>query len=204
MKPHHTLLAAAAYGFSIGIFHSPHQALYNLAKFPLLILCVGAVCAIGYAVCARFAARLRVRDTAALVTRLYADVALLLVSLASVNLLLAVVLERPTSLYHLADYPLFQGLNVAFIALCGGIAVVRQATALLGTHGLSPRGTATIIGLWLSLSLFVGGQAAWYLRPFFGLAWIAVDDVPLFLGASADLQGASSFFEAVLNLIRAP
>ena len=53
----------------------------------------------------------------------------------------------------LGEYPFFQGLNVGLIAICGIIALVRQAQVLLGEHGLGRSvGLSVILG-WLTLSL---------------------------------------------------
>ncbi len=57
---------------------------------------------------------------------------------------------------------------------------------------------------WLLLSLLVGGQWAWYLRPFFGVASISAEVTPFCLGTLPDYRGATSFFEAVLHLVDPP
>jgi hypothetical protein len=59
----------------------------------------------------------------------------------------------------------------------------------------------TTAGAWLALSLFVGGQAAWFLRPFFGVASIAGKETRFFLGAAPDYNGSTNFYEAVYHLI---
>jgi hypothetical protein len=72
---------------------------------------------------------------------------------------------------------------------------------LLRRFNLSVRRSTIIIGAWLALSLLVGSQWAWYLRPFCGVATI---DAPFFLGTEPDFQGATDFFQAVYYLFDPP
>ena len=57
---------------------------------------------------------------------------------------------------------------------------------------------------WLALSLLVGGQAAWTLRPFFGVRSIPGDQTRFFLGSSPDYRGSTNFYEAVRDVDHAP
>ena len=54
---------------------------------------------------------------------------------------------------------------------------------------------------WLALSLLVGGQAAWTLRPFFGVRSIPADQTRFFLGSSPDYRGSTNFYEAVYDVV---
>ena len=60
------------------------------------------------------------------------------------------------------------------------------------------------VGGWLVLSLLVDGQAAWTLRPFFGVRSIPGAETRFFLGSAPDYRGATNFFEAVKNVVTAP
>ena len=60
----------------------------------------------------------------------------------------------------------------------------------------------TVVG-WLALSLLVGGQAAWTLRPFFGVRSIPGAETRFFLGSSPDYRGSTNFYEAVYNVVAA-
>ena len=199
------LLASALYGFSIGSVHSIRFGLHDVLKFPLLLLITGAACAVAYFVwaCLIGGFRLRFFDVQRLAMRLYRDAALLLAALAPANWFLARTLVPPdhTSLH---EYPLFLGLNVAFVALAGTLALVRQVRALARYHPwpLAPR-LITVTG-WLALSLLVGGQAAWTLRPFFGVRSIPAAETRFFLGSSPDYRGSTNFYEAVSNLLAPP
>ena len=62
------------------------------------------------------------------------------------------------------------------------------------------RRVITVAG-WLALSLLVGGQVAWTLRPFFGVRSIPGAETRFFLGSSPDYRGATNFYEAVHNVV---
>jgi hypothetical protein len=194
--------ASGVYGFSIGSVHSLRFALHDLLKFPLLILITGAVCGLAFFLVAAAAGLgLRFLEVQRLAARLYRDSALLLAALAPANLLLAHTIVKPDRV-GLGDYPFFLGLNVAFIALAGGLALCRQVQQLGARAGR--RTAAAIAAAWLALALAVGGQAAWYLRPFFGVASISGAETRFFLGAAPDYRGSTNFYEAVYHLVAAP
>ena len=196
------VLASAAYGFAIGSVHSPRLAARNLIKFPLLIGLTSVLCALAYFVFAKFLTRrLSFRDVLALALRSFRDVAVLLASLAPASYFLARTAVRPDE-QSLNEYPFFLGLNVFFIALCGVVALVRQTLKLLRGHGIDLRRSAAIVLCWLAISLFAGGQCAWYLRPFFGPSTIR--HPPFIEGTNPDYRGATSFYEAVYHLIHPP
>ncbi len=198
------VIAPALYGFSVGLIRSPRTALFNLLKLPLLILTSTLVAALAYALVAKLLLReAPLREVRRLVLGCYGEIGTLLASLAPVCLFFALSFERPTGPQALGEYPLFLGLNVALIAVVGCVAVVRQGRALLRRFAVPPaRGWAVVI-VWLGLSLIVGGQTAWYLRPFFGNAGVAEDD-GFCLGSRPDFRGATSFYEAVGDLLVAP
>lgn len=197
------ILGAALYGASAGMLYGPRQMARNLVKLPLLLVGTAIVCALAYHLAARWLTdRLAFREVQALVGRLYRDAAVLLASLATVNVLLALVLVPPEGRAALHDYPLFLGLNIAFVALCGGVALVAQARALLAK--VARWRAAVILGAWLSLSLAVGGQWAFYLRPIFGIAAIERPDAPFCEGDRPDFRGATNFFEVVAHLLSPP
>ena len=61
---------------------------------------------------------------------------------------------------------MFLGLNVFFIAAAGALALLRQVRALARYHPWPLSRRVLTVGGWLALSLLVGGQVAWTLRPF--------------------------------------
>ena len=198
-------LASALYGFSIGSVHSIRFGLHNVLKLPLLFLVTGAACAVAYTVFARLVGGFHFLfvDVQRLAMRLYRDAALLLAALAPANWFLARTLLPPdaTSLH---EYPLFLGLNVGFIAVAGTLALVRQVRALARYHPWPLSRRLITAGGWLALSLAVGGQAAWFLRPFFGVRSIPGDTTSFFIGSTPDCRGSSNFYEAVFHVVSPP
>jgi hypothetical protein len=138
-----------------------------------------------------------------LVLAVFRDLSVLLASLGPVVLFVGLCMTRPSH-EDLADYPMFQGLNVAFIALCGCLAVRRQGGLLLREHGLVPGLRNALVAGWMLLSLFAGGQAAWYMRPFFGIDPPGPEGVAWCFGTEPDFRGARSIYEAVWNLVALP
>ncbi len=198
------LSCAAAYGFTLGSAHSLTFALRNMIKFPLLIVVTGFICSLAYYGLARIVtSRLSFREIQSLVWNTYRDITVLLVALAPVTLFLALALEQATSRTELGHYPLFLGLNVIFIAVAGILTLGKQALTLVRQHGLPKAQGATVLILWLAISLPVGGQWSWYLRPFFGIRVLGGTN-GFCLGTLPDFRGATNFFEAVYNLVDPP
>jgi hypothetical protein len=195
--------AAALYGCSIGAVHSPGFARNNLLKFPLLLLVTAAICALAYWVVARaITPRLGFGAVQRLVLETFRDLAVLLAALAPACFFLACTIEQPDG-RGLHDYPLFLGLNVLFIAVAGTFALVRQAQRLLLRCGLTRAKRAAIVIAWLALSLLVGSQWAWFLRPFCGVSSLE-EETPFVLGAAPDFRGATSFYQAVYQIFDPP
>jgi hypothetical protein len=198
------VLASGLYGFSIGSVHGLQFAVRNLVKFPLLILGTMALCGIGYFLFAGMVgARLRMGEVQRLALRIFRNTAILLAALAPANYFLAQVIDKPDRT-SLGEYPWFLGLNVGFIALAGALALVREVRQYPREEAWPKRSRLATLAGWLTLSLLVGGQAAWYLRPFFGVASIAGDKTPFILGAAPDYRGSTNFYEAVYHLVAPP
>lgn len=198
------IAAAALYGFTIGAANSWLYATRNLVKFPLLILGTAAVCALSYFVLARFLGTdLGFVTVQRFVLAVFRDIAVLLASLSPVVFYLAMTMRRPLG-RELGDYPLFQGCNVLAIAFCGCLAVRQQAQRLLVERRLDASRRMALLGGWMLVSLLVGGQVAWYMRPFFGIAGPSETTPPFFSGTAPDFRGARSIYEAVYNLIQPP
>lgn len=195
---------AAAYGFSVGCAHSLTFGLHNLVKFPLLLLVTASVCAVASHLVASFAgARLRFAEVQELNFALFTDASVMLASLAPVGLFLSLTHARPTE-SGLHEYPLFLAFNVVLIAVSGVTALWRQARGVMKKAQLGRRRGVVVVGAWLALSLLVGSQAAWFFRPFFGVATIRAEDTPFFLGTNPDFRGATNFYEAVWQIVFPP
>ncbi len=197
-------VASAVYGFTLGSAHCMIYATRNLIKFPMLVLGTTVICGLAYFIFYRFiTAELTFFKVQGLVVNLFRDMAILLASLSPANFFIAQILVH-TDDKQIGEYSFFLGLNVVFIAVSGTIALVRQSQRLFATCSLSRRlATTTILG-WLLLSLLVGGQLAFYLRPFFGLPASRGVVPPFALGAEADVRGATNFYEAVIQVVTEP
>jgi hypothetical protein len=199
-----TLTTAAVYGLACGAVHSLRFALYGLIKFPLLLLGTALVCALAYGLTARFCAvSLALGELLRLSAQIYRDTAVLLCAFAPATLFLALTIVKPST-SDLGEYPHFLAFNVAVIACAGTIALVRVSRRMLREKKVRASRVVPTLGLWLALSLVVGGQWAWYLRPFFGVASIDGATTRFCLGTAPDYRGARSFFEAVYHLVVPP
>jgi len=199
-----TLTCSALYGFALGSAHSELYATRNLVKFPLLIVITGVVCALAYWIVARaFAPMLSFLAVQRATGRLFHDMSVLLASLSPAVAFLAWT-SRATDDGMLGSYDSFLAFNVAIVAVAGSLALLRQTRALFTQYGLAPAPAKLLVGLWLVLSLGVGGQAAFVMRPFFGFPATRGNTPPFFVGAEPDLRGATNFYEAVWQTIRRP
>ncbi len=196
------LWTSAAYGFAIGSVHSLRLAAWDVVKFPALILLTALICAFAFFACTLLVTReLTFADSLRVSLATFADLSTLLASLAPVSWFLALTIAQPTET-SLHEYPYFLGLNVVFIACGGALALVRQSLRLARRDRLGTGRSATILAAWLAISLFAGGQCAWYMRPFFGASTIG--DPPFMEGSNPDFRGATSFYEAVVHLVAPP
>jgi hypothetical protein len=194
----------AAYGFALGSAHSELYATRNLVKLPLLVIVTATICSTSYFVAAR-----ALRTSFSFVEvqqhawRLFVDLGLLLGSLSPAVFFVARV-ARATDDGKLGDYDKFLAFNLACVAFAGTIALVRQSRELFTGHDTSPTRARSLVILWLALSLFVGGQVAFTMRPFFGFPATRGNTPPWFVGREHDLRGAANFYEAVLQTLAHP
>ncbi len=199
-----TWLCAAFFGYALGYAHSDLYAQRNLLKMPLLLFATATITAPSAWLVARAAgAPLSFFGVQRVTWTMYRDAALLLASLAPVVLFIAYDL-RKNETGPLGGYDEFLGLNMLLVALCGSLALLRQVKSLFESLQLSRSRARFIIVSWLALALLVGGQAAFYLRPFFGFPATRGGKPPFMLGATPDLRGATNFFESVLQSIQRP
>ena len=195
--------AAAAYGFAIGASNSLCYATRNLVKLPLPIVGTALLCAVLYHLLARFfAARLGFVQVQRVVMAVFRDISVLLCALTPVVAFLALTMQRPDR-DSLGDYPAFQGVNVLAIATCGCLSVWRRSRELLAERVVARARRPWLIATWMLASLLVGGQIAWFVRPFFGVhpgRW----SNGFCSGRAPDHNGATSIYEAVWNLVDTP
>ncbi|MDH5492204.1 MAG: hypothetical protein OEY14_09635 [Myxococcales bacterium] len=195
------IVTSALYGFCIGSVHSLTFALRNLLKFPLLILGTAAVCSLACYLTSRAITRaLDFRAVLGAVLGLFAQTSTLLASLGPVMLFLAQTIQDPDET-GLGDYPLFLATHVIFVASCGSLALIRCTRGLSHRFALPAGRARLLMASWMALCLLVGSQFSWYLRPFCGVRTV---QAPFFLGAEPDFRGATSFFEAIGDLVDPP
>ena len=197
-------VASAAYGFALGSGHSWLYAWRNLLKFPLLIVGTGLVCGFGYFVVGVFvSSRLRMRDVEDLVLTMFKDLSVLLASLGPPTFFIGRILVGSDD-SRVGEYDFFLGLNVGFVALSGVLALARQAKRLFERVDIGRGRSRLLILAWLAMTLFVGGQGAFYLRPMFGLPASRGGHPPFALGSTPDVRGATNFYEAVWQVFDQP
>jgi hypothetical protein len=185
-----TLAAAALYGFALGSAHSEICARNNALKFPLLVLVTDATCALSWSVIATaLGVPLTFVGVQLAALRWFRDVSILLASLAPVVFVVARV-ARATDDGQLGEYDSFLALNVGFAGVAGALSMVRQAVGLLRELHIAHSRVVTLVALWFALTLAVGGQATFWMRPFFGFPATRGDTPPLILGSAPDVRGA--------------
>lgn len=198
------VLGSAVYGFTVGSAHCWLYATRNLIKLPLLLVSTGLVCGLAYFVTGQFFAwGLSFRRVQRLTWALFRDLSILLASLAPANFFFAMILVH-TDDSRLGEYSLFLGLNIVFVACGGALALLGQARSLIRSIDISRARAGALVLAWLGLSLFVGGQVAFFMRPFFGLPASRGNTPPFMVGAEADVRGATNFYEAVIQLFEEP
>lgn len=199
-----TAAAAALYGFALGSAHSELYATRNLLKFPLLIAVTSATCAVSWWVVGHtFALPLSFGGVQRSSLQWFRDAAFLLGSLAPIVFFLARA-ARARDDGVLGEYDSFLALNMAAVAVCGAIALAYQGLRILRELAVGPARAAAVVMCWLSLTLAVGGQAAFWMRPFFGFPATRGNTPPFFLGTEPDKRGATNFYEAVWQTVVRP
>jgi hypothetical protein len=194
----------ALYGYALGTAHSQLYAVRNLIKFPLLVTVTALVCSVSWWILARtVGTSLTFASVQRFAWLLFRDLGFLLASLTPIVLFFAISM-RASDDGRLGEYDRFLAMNIVLIALNGIVAVVKTTRTLLSQHAIELQKAWILSLCWLVVSAGVGGQAAFYMRPFFGFPATRGGDPPFFLAATPDLRGATNFFEAVLQTIRRP
>jgi len=174
------VLCGAAYGASLGSWHSARLSLYAAVKVPLMMLATAAITALfNWIVAAMLGLPLRLRQTFALSLVPLAIATIVAASLAPVGYFFAASLPPPSpsqqtlhNLLYLTHTILIAGAGIT------GTSFLRRILAEVCGGG--PRATRIYV-LWLATYAFVGGEVAWALRPFIGSVYLPV----VFLRADA-------------------
>ena len=194
------VLGGALHGFCIGSAKNLLYGTRSAIKVPMLLLGTALVCALAYHVVARaLGVRLPFATVQHASLQLFRRIALGLASLAPVSLFLGHNMDPPRG-EHLGGYPGFVGMHVVFVAAAGLTGLAAQAQELHHQQQLALARVRAVIACWLLLSLLVGGQFAFYLRPFFGIASLT-GAPPFLLGDEPTVTGARNFYEVVWQFV---
>jgi hypothetical protein len=200
-----TLIGGAAlYGAAIGLADAPIRAAHNVVKMPLLLVVTGVVSALAYAITGRaLEGTIGGRVMVEFALDVFSDLALLLAALAPAVAVVGMTGRAAYDRADLGDYTQFLGLNMALVALCGSLALLRRSRALAARFALSGGRITRLVTAWLAITFIVGAQWAFYLRPFFGAS--RVDNPGVFIaGSRPDFRGARNFYEVVWQLAVPP
>jgi len=162
-------LGAGLFGASMGWWRSPWMAAINAVKFPLIILAT----AFGNALlngllAALLGARLKFRESLMLVLLSFEVAAMILASMAPINLFLVWNLppmsdSQETQLV----YSIMKLIQVVVIAAAGLIACWRLLSCL-AWRLKNRRAALKVFWAWIAGNLLLGTQLTWICRPFVG------------------------------------
>lgn len=158
----YAVVGAALYGLTMGVYHSPAQALLSAVKTPLLFLVTLAICLPAlHFVGLLFGATTRVAQTLTAVLSGITRTCVLLGALSPIPLLFAV--SRASYRFQLL-------LHVAIFGFCGVAGIRSMMTGLTdvpdGAHATPI--SRDVLRAWIVLYMFVGAQTAYLLSPFIG------------------------------------
>ncbi|MBN1811715.1 MAG: actin-binding WH2 domain-containing protein [Anaerolineae bacterium] len=160
-----SVLFLMVYGFATGLGHSFLQALSSAVKMPLLFVATMAFClpALYFFSLALLRTQLRMLQVTAVVLAGIGVTAFLLLGLAPVTFFFVLTSE---------NYPFFQLLAVAFVAISGciGLYFLWRGMTLVDLGGEFAPGIfgRALLGVWIILYAFVGSQMTWRLSPLIG------------------------------------
>ena len=153
----------ALYGAVLGSYHSLWQALSSGVKLPVLFLATLIVCAPTlYFFNLIFGSNQSLSQNVALMLTAITVTSVVLLSFAPIVLFF---------LLTSSNYQFFKLLNVGVFAVAGliGVAFLVQGMGAVSASGATGAGARVmVVRLWILVYAFVGSQAAWTLRPFFG------------------------------------
>ena len=159
-----SILCLAIYGGVVGLSHSPWQALSSAVKMPTLFVGAGLAGLLPlYFFALVLGTPLRMAQVAAVILAGVGVTAFLLLGLSPVTLIFVLSSH---------NYPFFQLLTVAFVAVCGCIGAWYLWRGMLRVNLINDRGSANgrraLLRIWFVLYAFLGSQMAWRLSPFVG------------------------------------
>ena len=153
----------AVYGFVMGIYNSPLQAVSSMIKVPVLFY---LSLLISYPALFVFnillGSKLSLGQSLAMVFAAYALIACVLASFAPIALFFVLIGS---------SYPFLRLLHVAIfgIAALSGMAILNQGFVLAcENRAIYPHQGIKVFHIWVIIFAFVGTQLAWNLRPYVG------------------------------------
>ncbi len=157
-----TILFAAIYGATMGVYAGAYHVLYNIIKIPLLLLISLYISIPTYFVLDAFSGGdVGFRQTAAVLLSSFAIMSTVLLAFVPVNLFF--ILTTPGQGFQ--TYAFIVLLNVGIFAIAGLAGIAYQAAGLESIHSNRRWVDGFLIGLLVQV--FVGTQLAWVLRPYF-------------------------------------
>lgn len=181
---------AAIYGFTLGLWRAPMQAVYTAIKFPLLIfLTCGGNAVVNGMLAQLLGSGLSFRQTSLAILMSFAIAAVILAGFSPITLFVLWNAPPLGSTTGILGHSVMLLTHVSVIAFAGVIAN-RRLFELLCKMSATRTTARAVLFSWLSGNLFLGAQLAWNLRPFIGSPTLAVQflrDDPL----------RGNFYEAV-------
>lgn len=169
------VIGCAGYGLGMGAWRSLEMGVYVAIKLPFCLLATLAINALFSAIVAAFTGSgLSFRETLAMQIRACSVSAVVLGSFAPVGLFLACVLPSPPDrpVAHIHGGLMFYHTFMIAVAGVIGLASLRRT---LFRHASAPGPARWTMLAWLGGNLLAGSQIAWFLRPFFGSAYLPVE-----------------------------
>ncbi|MFM7180543.1 MAG: hypothetical protein ACKO2G_03645 [Verrucomicrobiales bacterium] len=163
------------YGLGMGAWRSWTMGVYVAIKLPFCLLATLGINGLFSVIIAAFTGSgLGMRETLAMQLRACSVSAVVLGGFAPVGIFLARVLPSPpdSPVAHIhAGLMFFHTLMIAFAGVIG-LASLRR---ILLRHASGPGPARWTMLAWLTGNFLAGSQVAWFLRPFFGSAYLPVE-----------------------------
>ena len=189
------LIGSGLYGFTVGLWRAPLQAVYTAIKFPLLIfLTCGGNALLNGLLAQVLGSGLSARQTSLAILMSFALTSLVLGALSPVSLFVLYNTSPLASQATLLGHSVILLTHVFFIA-CAGLIANHHLYRLLEKVSPSRAIARRVLAGWLGGNFLLGSQLAWVLRPFIGSPGLAIE----FLRQDP-LRG--NFYEAVFRAIR--
>jgi hypothetical protein len=162
------LLGGGVYGFALGCWRAPEMGFYVALKLPALLLLV-CLCngLLNGLLALVMGSGLGFRQTVLAMLMSFAIFSMIVGSLGSMTILLALTIPGPQAVGAEAAYALNMVINVVLMAFAG---VISHRRFFPGLAAATPQRSIAVrvFCAWLLGNLFVGAQLSWNLRPFFG------------------------------------